>query len=386
MTTREAHVVYYAESFCGLSETYIYRTAHCLSSIAPTTILTHERKHREAFPDGALDIWVEPRTSGRARRVVDLLRAWVGCGVLDSRSLRSELLARIVGRQHQGVVFAQFGLAGVRALCAADALGWPLIVNFHGCDVTTWLAFRGYARNLQRLFSCPRALFLVPSRHIASKVIALGAPEARTSVYYNPIPIPEMSPRARDKDAPLIFLHAGRLVPVKGITYTLRSFAKIAFLHDCRLRIVGGGPDGQTALSLASELGIADKVTFLGAVDFSVVQREMAAADVFVQHSVIAEHSETEGLPVAICEAMAHGLPVVSTRHAGIPEVVEDGVTGMLVGEKDVDGMAEAMRSLVIHCDLRKIYAERGRKAVEQRFSMNAARLHLQQFLNEAML
>src|SRR5207302_2441568 len=159
---------------------------------------------------------------------------------------------------------------------------------------------RGYARNLQRLVSSPRALFLVPSHHIAAKVAALGAPKARTTVYHNPIPIPELSPRARDKDAPLIFLHAGRLVPVKGITYTLRSFAKIAFLHDCRLRIVGGGLDEETAVSLASELGIANKVTFLGAVDYSVVQREMAAADVFVQHSVTAEHGETEGLPVAI--------------------------------------------------------------------------------------
>lgn len=385
MTTREPHIVYYAESFCGLSETYVYRTAKCLSSILPTTILTHERKHREAFPDDALHIWVEPRTLGRARRVVDLLRTWLVCGILDSHSLRSELLARIVGRQQEGVVYAQFGLAGVRALSAADALGWPLIVNFHGCDVTTWLAFRGYARNLKRLFSSPRAMFLVPSHYIAAEVAALGAPEARTTVYYNPIPIPESLPRPRDEDAPFIFLHAGRLVPVKGITYTLRSFAKIAFLHDCRLRIIGAGSEEQTAVSLASELGVADKVTFLGAVDHSAVQREMAGADVFVQHSVIDERNETEGLPVAICEAMAHGLPVISTRHAGIPEVVDDGVTGMLVGEKDVDGMAAAFHRLITRPDLRKQYAEQGRKAVEQRFSMDAARLQLQQLLNEAM-
>lgn len=382
MTTRKAHVVYYAESFCGLSETYVYRTAQCVSSIAPTTILTHDRNHRDAFPDAALDIWVEPQTSSGVRRVSALWRAWFVCGILDSRSLRSELLIRIGGRQ--GVIFAQFGSAGVRALSAASALDWPLIVNFHNCDLTTWLVFRFYARNLQRLFRSPRVTFLVPSRYIAAKLVALGAPVARTNVYYNPIPVPELLPRARDKEAPLIFLHAARLVPMKGITYTIKSFAKVASLHDCRLRIVGGGPEGETALSLASELGIADKVTFLGAVDFSVVQCEMAAADVFVQHSVTAEHGETEGLPVAICEAMAHALPVVSTRHAGIPEVVEDGVTGTLVAEKDVDGMAEAMRRLIIDRDLRKIYGERGRKAVEQRFSMNAARLQLEQFLNEA--
>lgn len=382
MTTREAHVIYYAESFCGLSETYVYRTAQCLSSIAPTTILTHDRKHSDAYPDAALDIWVEPQTSSAFHRVSALWRAWFVCGILDSRSLRSELLTRIAGRQ--GVIFAQFGLAGVRASGAAGALGWPLIVNFHNCDLTTWLVFRGYARNLHRLFRSPRVMFLVPSRYIAAKLVALGAPAARTNVYYNPIPIPEVLPKAQDKDAPLIFLHAARLVPMKGITYTIKAFAKVASVYACWLRIVGGGPEEETALRLVSELGIADKVRFLGAVDSSVVQCEMAAADVFVQHSVTAEHGETEGLPVAICEAMAHAMPVVSTRHAGIPEVVEDGVTGTLVAEKDVDGMAEAMRRLITDPDLRRMYAERGRKAIEQRFSMKAARLQLEQFLNEA--
>jgi hypothetical protein len=69
MTTRTAHVVYYAESFCSLSETYVYRTAQCLSSIVPTTTVTHDRNHRDAFPDAALDIWVEPQTSSGVRRV-----------------------------------------------------------------------------------------------------------------------------------------------------------------------------------------------------------------------------------------------------------------------------------------------------------------------------
>ena len=120
MTTREAHIVYYAESFCGLFETYVYRSAECLSSVAPTMILTHDRKHRDAYLDAALDIWVEPQTSSGVRRVSALWRAWFICGILDSRSLRSELPACIAGRQ--GVICAKFGLAGVRASGAAGAL------------------------------------------------------------------------------------------------------------------------------------------------------------------------------------------------------------------------------------------------------------------------
>jgi hypothetical protein len=83
MTTRKAHAVYYAESFCSLSETYVYRTAQCLSAIVPTTILTHDRNHRDVFPDAALDIWVEPQTSSGVRRVSASWRAWFVCGKLQ---------------------------------------------------------------------------------------------------------------------------------------------------------------------------------------------------------------------------------------------------------------------------------------------------------------
>jgi len=380
------HVVYYAESFCGLSETFVYRTAQCLSALAPTTVLTHDRVHSDAFPDDGLHIEVEPQLSTLFARVKAYGRSWIRCGVRDSHSLHSRALLRVATHRREGVVFAQFGLAGVRALGAAKAVNWPMIVNFHGADVTTWLKFRGYAQNLKALFNAAGVMFLVPSHYLAAKIAALGAPETRTYVYYNPVPVPEMTQkRARNHGAPLVFLHAGRLVPVKGITYTLKAFVKAASVCDCRLRVIGAGPEMERARDLAVERGIAERVTFLGAVESSVVQREMSEADVFVQHSMTAEHGETEGLPVAICEAMANGLPVVSTRHAGIPEVVEEGVAGILVDEKDVDGMARALCSLALDDDLRMKFGEAGRKAVEQRFCMSAAQSQLQAILNHIM-
>jgi len=256
-----------------------------------------------------------------------------------------------------------------------------MIVNFHNCDLTSWLVFRGYVRNLVRLFSFPTLVFLVPSRYIAAKLVALGAPEVRTRVYYNPIPIPNLSRPEGDEKAAVVLLHAGRRVPMKGITYTIKAFAKIATAYDCCLRIIGGGPEEQTARRLASELGIADRVTFLGAVEFSVVQREMDGADILVQHSVTADDGETEGLPVAICEAMSYQLPVISTRHAGIPEVVTHGLTGLLTTERDVEEMARAMQSLVENRAMRLELGNRGRLAIVKNFSMQAAQSFLEQLV-----
>jgi colanic acid/amylovoran biosynthesis glycosyltransferase len=173
---------------------------------------------------------------------------------------------------------------------------------------------------------------------------------------------------------------------MKGIKYTLRAFADVVSDCDAFLRVIGGGPEKDEAIALASNLGIEGRVTFLGAVDYSVVEREMGLADILVQHSVTAEHGETEGLPVAFCEAMAHQLPIVSTRHAGIPEVVEDGVTGRLVPEKDIESMASAMRDLALDANLRRRFGEQGRRVVEQKFSMAAAELELQKILNDAAL
>jgi glycosyltransferase involved in cell wall biosynthesis len=97
---------------------------------------------------------------------------------------------------------------------------------------------------------------------------------------------------------------------------------------------------------LAAALGIEHAVTFLGAQPHDVVERQMRQARAVVQHSVTASNGDSEGTPVAILEAGAMGLPVVATRHAGIPDVVADGATGLLVDERDVRGMARHMLTL----------------------------------------
>jgi hypothetical protein len=94
MTTRKAHVVNYDESFRGSPENYVYRTGHCLPSIAPTTILAHDGKCRDAFPDAALDIWVESQPSSGVRRVSALWRALVRV----RRNTRRQLCNREPGR------------------------------------------------------------------------------------------------------------------------------------------------------------------------------------------------------------------------------------------------------------------------------------------------
>jgi glycosyltransferase involved in cell wall biosynthesis len=137
------------------------------------------------------------------------------------------------------------------------------------------------------------------------------------------------------------------MVEKKGPHLTIASFAPI--LRDraeARLRIIGDGPLLGVCRDLAAGFGIAHAVSFLGAQPHEVVEREMRRARAFVQHSVTASDGDSEGTPVAVMEAGAIGVPVISTRHAGIADVVVERITGLLVEERDVAGMTRHMMSL----------------------------------------
>ena len=134
--------------------------------------------------------------------------------------------------------------------------------------------------------------------------------------------------------------------------------------------MVGDGPLLTPCRDLARGLGIESSVAFLGAQSHHVVRDEMLAARAFVQHSIEASSGDCEGTPVAILEAGASGLPVVATRHAGIPDVVIEGETGLLVDEKDVTGMASRMRRLAEDPGLAGNMGRAAREHIRRHFSM----------------
>jgi glycosyltransferase involved in cell wall biosynthesis len=134
--------------------------------------------------------------------------------------------------------------------------------------------------------------------------------------------------------------------------------------------MIGDGPLKDACVDLARELGLADAVTFLGARGPDVVRGEMRGARAFVQHSIVAPSGDSEGTPVAIIEAGATGLPVVSTRHGGIPDVVVEGETGLLVDEQDVDGIAAHMATLLENPALAARMGRAARERIQQEFSM----------------
>jgi glycosyltransferase involved in cell wall biosynthesis len=293
--------------------------------------------------------------------------------MLFGDSLQAEQTAaylKIFRERKIEAALAEYGEVGVQVMEAAERAGVPLIVHFHGYDASVTSVLEEHRETYPRMFRIASAIIAV-SRAMQRKLIELGAPEKK--VHYNPCGVDcDQFSGADPGAAPPRFIAVGRFTEKKAPQITISAFAKVLnACPDARLRMIGEGPLLEQCKVLANDLGVSNSITFLGAQDQSVVEREMRSARCFVQHSVVAPSGDCEGTPVSVLEAGATGLPVVSTRHAGIPDVVLEGQTGFLVDEGDLSGMAHWMIQLAEQPELARTMGSAARKHIMGNFSRN---------------
>ncbi|HYE03608.1 MAG TPA: glycosyltransferase family 4 protein [Phycisphaerales bacterium] len=182
------------------------------------------------------------------------------------------------------------------------------------------------------------------------------------------LPSDEVAPRAPHAGRARRFLFVGRLVRLKNLPMLLEAFAPLAAADpECRLDIVGDGPERAELEGRAARLGLGGRVGFHGALARAGVQRLLSEADVFVMCSL------SEGVPVVLMEAMAAGVPVIAPRLAGIPELVEEGRSGLLTTPADPAALGAAMRRLAHDPDLRNRLAAAGREVVRAEYGLEAS-------------
>lgn len=269
------------------------------------------------------------------------------------------------------LLFAQFGPNGVLAERARAVCGMtvPLVVTFLGHDLSRLLQRRspGYYR---RLFA-HGDLMLPLSRHFQDRLVAIGCPPSKIRVQHLGVDAARFAFRARTPrpGQPKRILSVARLVEKKGLATGLEAFARVRReAPDVSWHIVGDGPLRGELESLRTSLGLTDHIVFHGAMPRERVREQLDQADLFLAPSVTAADGDQEGTPVAIMEAMAVGLPVVSTLHSGIPEVVRDGITGLLVPERDPEALAAAVGQLVLHPERWGDLGRAGRAVIEREY------------------
>jgi len=237
------------------------------------------------------------------------------------------------------------GLMGAFVHEACAQAGLPYVVHFHGVDAFGKELLANWSGHYRKFFKTAAGVVAV-SKAMHRQLLELGADEPRTVLapYGVAVDLPALADPAK---APPDFVAVGRFVEKKAPQLTLQAFAAVhQVLPQATLVMIGDGPLLAGCRQWVQERGLAAAVTFAGVCSRAEVSRHMAAARAFVQHSVTASNGDSEGLPLAVLEAGAHGLPVVSTSHAGIPDAVRSEVDGFLVAERDVDAMAAAMLRL----------------------------------------
>lgn len=202
-----------------------------------------------------------------------------------------------------------------------------------------------YAMKLRKVFHAA-PLILARSRSLERRLIALGCPPERIRINRTGLPLAQfpMARREAPRDGAWHFLQACRLIPKKGLTTCLRAFALFQKKHPrAELFIAGKGPLQPTLEALITELGIHGHVHFTGFLSQSDLLALYHRCHVFLHPSEMPADENQEGIPNSILEAMATGMPVLATRHGGIPEAVEHGRCGALVEERDHAALAEEM-------------------------------------------
>jgi glycosyltransferase involved in cell wall biosynthesis len=252
---------------------------------------------------------------------------------------------------------------------ACRRYGVPLLVHFHGFDASRTKLLDEVRPNYEKMFRQAAGVIAV-SHQMEDKLLELGVP--REKLHYNPYGVDCQNAEFVEAGAnPPVVVTVGRLTAKKAPHLTILAFAQVLARHpSARLRMIGDGPLLGVCRDLVKSLHIQEAVTLLGAQPPQVVFEELQSARCFAQHSVEAEDGDREGTPVSILEAGACGLPVVATRHAGIPDVVQHAKTGLLVDEWDVDGMAANLAQLLTDPGLATRLGSSARERVAGNFSM----------------
>jgi ATP-binding cassette, subfamily B, bacterial len=305
----------------------------------------------------------------------------------ESLSSLYRLAAVASSRSRYDVLHAHFGPVGDNFRFAREVFAAPLVVSFHGYDYTAWPESEG-ADVYGRLFSTADAV-TVNSDYARTRLAELGCPADKIHSLPYAIDLAAFPYRARRRgvDDVVRILTVARLAEKKGLEDSIRAVAlaneRGAGIH---YDVVGDGPERERLEALVAELQAEELVTLHGERDGAEVGRFMERAHLFLLASVTAADGDQEGTPVSLLEAQASGLPVLSTLHSGIPEIVADGKSGFLVGEHDVRALAERIAYLVERPDVCDEMGRHGRARVEEHHAADRVTEQLLALYREAIV
>ena len=333
----------YVVTFLKPEMLHIYRQITALRAFRPV-VFCQKRENADKFPFHDLHIMRKPRTHA-LRRLVQ--KQWLGRPVTIYRSEARRILAALEEARAQ-LLHIYFGHIGVHLLPLIEICPLPVVVSFHGADVQVDLEKPIHRALMERVLE-KATLLLVRSESLAERLKAIGARPEKIRLHRAGIPLDQIVFKQRETpgDGAWHGVQACRLIAKKGLHTSLRAFAEfVRRFPRARFTIAGEGPQRKELESVAASLGVAERVDFPGFLSQENLHALYGRSHFFLHPSEIGADGDQEGVPNSMLEAMAGGLPVVATLHGGIPEAVEQGVSGLLTPERDSAALAKSLFAL----------------------------------------
>ncbi|MBK7248372.1 MAG: glycosyltransferase [Flavobacteriales bacterium] len=337
------------------------------------------------FSDGSLPYSADGKPMLTATGLMGRMRNLVERRLLHTpvRRILRDRIKEQLRRSGAQVLFAEYGPTGAELVECTRAAGIPLVVHFHGFDAHSTPPLEKYEGYRELLGEA--AAIVVVSRAMRTQLLELGAPPDRLHHISCGVDAERFTPTAPGQNPPH-FVAVGRFTDKKAPHLSLLAFRE-AWLQrpDARLTMIGLGELWEAVRQLVIALGLEGSVDLPGLLPPEQVAERLRGARAFVQHSLTTGTGDMEGTPVAVLEAMASGIPVVSTFHAGIPDVVAHGESGLLSPEFDISGMAAHLVQLIDHPEQADAMGKAGRGAVLAHHRMEDRIGALQAVLEQAV-
>lgn len=360
----------YCATFLKPEMFHIYRQITALRRCAPV-VIAQKREQTERFPFEAVQVVPKPATHFLRRFWHRQLRdmPWQ----ISDRELSA--LLRVLSRIDARVLHIYFGQIAVHLLPLIRAWKKPSVVSFHGADVTVEMNKPAYRQAVREMLATVK-LVLVRSESLRRALTKLGCDETKIALHRTGIPLEEFPFSERSfpsgsRGSEWRLVQAGRLIEKKGLPVTLNAFAVFLDRYpNATLTIAGEGPLLEELQKLTRELNIEERVSFTGFVSQERLREIYYQSHIFLHPSQIGGDGNQEGVPNSMLEAMASGLPVFATEHGGIPEAIENGVSGVLVPEHDHEALSRALLSAAQDLIFLSRIAGRASEVVRKNFDL----------------
>lgn len=296
--------------------------------------------------------------------------------------VREQLVSKSLKKHKIDVALVEYGIHAHHILPIVKKAKLPLVVHFHGYDATVKEIIKEH-NNYKEVFAYASKVIAV-STAMKQQLEDMGCPANK--VVYNANAAQdkffEIQPRFTKKQ----LISVGRFTHKKAPYYTILAFKEALKKHpDAKLLLAGEGVLLEVCKNVVNHFGLENQVQFLGVIKPEQIIQLLKESRAYIQHSITASNGDTEGMPISILEASAAGLPVISTYHTGISDVIENEVTGLLSIEHDVSKMAYDIIRVLDDVTFARQLGNSGKDRIKSNFSFAKHIDGIQKLLEESL-